>query len=205
MEGRLFLLTNAWEICFTQAVLSPPFMRRGNEMGLPNFKPDVYHDQQGKEWVKPADVQPIWRPSAYAVIRRNGQILMVKTNGSGDVWEFPGGGIALGESIADAVSREVLEETGYQVHLPAEPTPMYLGQDQFYHIKRKTYYCGILMVYEVEYAALKPDLPEGMTVPPGQDEILEVGWIKLNELDPRNTNVIHFPAVRVLQRRSPSL
>lgn len=170
-------------------------------MGLPALKPDVFRDQSGKEWIKPADAPAEWRPSAYAAVRRNGHVLMVKTNGSGDVWEFPGGGIRPGESFADAVSREVKEETGYQVHLSPDPAPFYVGQDQFYYLKRQRYCYGILLVYEVEYVARTPELPSGVTVPPGQDEIVDVDWIKLNELDARSINAIHFPALRILQRR----
>ena len=45
-------------------------------------------------------------------------ILLTWFNGSsgGDPgWTMPGGGVEFGESIAAAVSREVFEETGYQV------------------------------------------------------------------------------------------
>lgn len=170
-------------------------------MGLPALKPDVFRDQSGKEWTKPADVPAEWRPSAYAAVRKNGQVLMVKTNGSGNVWEFPGGGVHPGESFPDAVGREVKEETGYQVHLSPDPVPFYVGQDQFYYLKRQRYCYGVLLVYEAEYVARISDLPRGVTVPPGQDEIIAVDWLHLRDLDIRNTNSIHFPAVRLLQRR----
>lgn len=59
------------------------------------------------------------RAAAYAVIVRDGALLMSHW-GEGDRWTLPGGGLEPGEDPADAVVREVFEETGYRasvVHL----------------------------------------------------------------------------------------
>jgi 8-oxo-dGTP pyrophosphatase MutT (NUDIX family)/GNAT superfamily N-acetyltransferase len=53
------------------------------------------------------------RPSARGVCVRDGKALMVKYAWGG--YGFPGGGIEAGESESDAVCREMLEETGYEV------------------------------------------------------------------------------------------
>jgi ADP-ribose pyrophosphatase YjhB (NUDIX family) len=57
-------------------------------------------------------------PSVTAVVEDNeGRILLIhKTDNN--LWALPGGGHEIGESIRDTVSREVKEETGYDV----EPT-----------------------------------------------------------------------------------
>jgi ADP-ribose pyrophosphatase YjhB (NUDIX family) len=56
-----------------------------------------------------------FRPSVYGVIIEDGKILLSKQWGDG--YDFPGGGIDLGESIIDALKREVKEETGLDVEI----------------------------------------------------------------------------------------
>lgn len=50
------------------------------------------------------------------VTNSQGQVLMIKSPRYGD-WEFPGGQVEAGETLPDAVEREVLEETGIVVRL----------------------------------------------------------------------------------------
>lgn len=55
------------------------------------------------------------RPSVSAVIRdRQGRVLLQQRSDGGQ-WGLPGGSVEIGESVADAVVREVLEETGLRV------------------------------------------------------------------------------------------
>jgi 8-oxo-dGTP diphosphatase len=51
---------------------------------------------------------------AAAVIRDDGKILAIKRHDNGH-WEPPGGVLEPGESLTDALVREVREETGYTV------------------------------------------------------------------------------------------
>ncbi len=57
----------------------------------------------------------IFRPSVYAVIIHEGKVLLSKMFGDG--YDFPGGGIERGETIPQALIREVKEETGYDVEV----------------------------------------------------------------------------------------
>jgi ADP-ribose pyrophosphatase YjhB (NUDIX family) len=56
-------------------------------------------------------------PSTTAAVRDNAGRLLLIHKVDNDLWALPGGGMELGESIADAAVREVAEETGLTVEL----------------------------------------------------------------------------------------
>ena len=53
-----------------------------------------------------------FRPSVYGVAIRDGKVLLVP---QWDGYDFPGGGVELGETLDEAFRREVFEETGLAV------------------------------------------------------------------------------------------
>lgn len=57
-------------------------------------------------------------PAVGALISRRGEFLMIRTRKWGGKWGIPGGKIERGEKAADAVCREVLEETGLVLREP---------------------------------------------------------------------------------------
>ncbi len=60
-------------------------------------------------------VQDIQRVAAYGVVQRKGRLLLVRLTdltASPGAWSLPGGGIDHGEHPAEAVVRELYEETG---------------------------------------------------------------------------------------------
>lgn len=56
----------------------------------------------------------VFRPSVYGVIIKNNKVLLSR---QWDGYDFPGGGVELGETIEDALLREVREETGLKVDI----------------------------------------------------------------------------------------
>ena len=54
------------------------------------------------------------RVSVNAFILQDGKILLQRRSDNGD-WNLPGGGVEIGESLAAALHRETLEETGLTV------------------------------------------------------------------------------------------
>lgn len=55
------------------------------------------------------------RPGAYAILERNGRILLTHQNAPVPEFQLPGGGIDPGEHMIGALHREVYEETGWRV------------------------------------------------------------------------------------------
>lgn len=80
--------------------------------------------------------QIVNRSAVYAIIvNEEKNVLLVK---QWDGYDFPGGGVEPGESLNDALSREVLEETGYQILLKSL---LKSHESYFYHpVKEQAYH-----------------------------------------------------------------
>ena len=115
-------------------------------------------------------------PSAVILVRRVHEPLAGR-------WSVPGGAVELGEPIASAVRREVLEETGLTVEVgPLVDVVDYVDTDADgrarYHFVIVDYLCW----------------PTGGDMAPGSDvdrvEIVEVGRLEAHDLTPRARAVI---------------
>src|SRR6185436_11811839 len=62
----------------------------------------------------PYSARMVIRPGVSAVILRPGGVLLQRRSDNG-LWGLPGGGVEPGESVREAVAREVREETGLEV------------------------------------------------------------------------------------------
>ena len=58
------------------------------------------------------------RPGAYAVLWRDGQVLLTHQQDPWPEFQLPGGGIVPGETPVQALHREVYEETGWRIGAP---------------------------------------------------------------------------------------
>ncbi|MFE5840357.1 NUDIX hydrolase [Streptomyces niveus] len=61
---------------------------------------------------------------AGVIVDNQGRALLIKRRDNGH-WEPPGGVVEAGETLPDALQREVLEETGIKIALPATLTGVY--------------------------------------------------------------------------------
>jgi len=64
-----------------------------------------------------SDIRYKTRPGAYAVLERNGQVLLTHQSRPFPEFQLPGGGIDPGEGSIIALHREVLEETGWCISI----------------------------------------------------------------------------------------
>jgi mutator protein MutT len=85
-----------------------------------------------------------FRPSVYGLVRNKGRILVIHSSAT-NKYEFPGGGIELGERMEDALRREMLEEAGVHVQIGAFVT---FKENFFYHDLAKDAVHSFLFVYE---------------------------------------------------------
>jgi ADP-ribose pyrophosphatase YjhB (NUDIX family) len=85
-------------------------MAVGTGMSLARVR-DIYGQEAGHATPKLSVRCAVFRPAA-----RGTEILMVREMADG-LWTLPGGWADVGESPSEAAAREVLEESGYRVHI----------------------------------------------------------------------------------------
>lgn len=72
--------------------------------------------------------EQIFMPSVAAVIRNDSGEILLQNKGNGEKWSLPAGAIEPGEAPAEAIVREVWEETGLIV-LPRKLVGVFGGKD----------------------------------------------------------------------------
>jgi len=83
-----------------------------------------------------------FRPAVYGIIIQNNKVLL---SPQWDGYDFPGGGVELGEPIKSALKREVKEETGFDV----KAKQLVACENDFFKFtfKREEYAHSILIYY----------------------------------------------------------
>jgi 8-oxo-dGTP pyrophosphatase MutT (NUDIX family) len=125
-------------------------------------------------------VSRVLRPSAKAVIAEESRILLnhLRHPRAGDFYELPGGGIRAGETIRDALRREVREETGYTVDVHE-----LLWVREFIAANHDDWYLhppghhGVLLIYRCTL--------DGSAVEPHEADDWQVGveWLDADDLE----------------------
>jgi ADP-ribose pyrophosphatase YjhB (NUDIX family) len=110
-----------------------------------------------------------WRISAYALIVKDDSLLIIK-NKNEKLYDIPGGGIEEGELIAEALERELMEESGAKAKIGAL---IHIEEDFFKHA-RGDFYQTIQLYYLGE-------LSDELTTP-ADARIEFVGVVPISEL-----------------------
>ncbi len=99
----------------------------------------ICKDIHGKEYEVSAN-ELIFRPSVYGVIIQDNKVLLSKQH---DGYDYPGGGINLGEKIEEALVREVKEETGLTVKVGN----LIACEDSFFRSSKGNHFQGVMLYY----------------------------------------------------------
>jgi ADP-ribose pyrophosphatase YjhB (NUDIX family) len=115
--------------------------------------------------------QPI--PAVIAVVLRGESILLVSRRNPPDVgmWGYPGGKIEFGESIEDAATRELLEETGVR----ARPDRLLTAVDAYDRDERgelRRHFILLAVLCTWEHGE-----------PVAGDDAADAGWFAIDSLD----------------------
>ncbi|WP_417554385.1 NUDIX domain-containing protein [Microbacterium sp.] len=110
-------------------------------------------------------------PAVTAVIRDGERFLLARHADTG-LWGTIGGSVEPGEQPADAVAREVLEETGARIRV-ARILGAYGGDDLVVTYPNGDRVAYVSTAYECELL-YEPQ--------PDQDELLELGWFTRDEM-----------------------
>ncbi len=96
----------------------------------------------GAKIVLPAE-RLTFRPSAYAIIRHEDRILLLKMRSTGK-WFLPGGGCEVDEHLEVALWREVREETGLEIDIERFVA---FKEDFFYYDPTDFAFHGLMFFY----------------------------------------------------------
>lgn len=99
----------------------------------------ICKDIYGKEYEVSAN-ELIFRPSVYGIIIEGDKILLSRQH---DGYDYPGGGINLGENIEDALVREVREETGLTVNVGK----LIACENSFFRSSKGHSFQGVMLYY----------------------------------------------------------
>lgn len=153
-----------------------------------------YVDQSMTTHTRPEDAPVAWRICVYALIERDGSVLLVdQIVSAGPGLSLPGGGVELDleESILEGSVREVYEETGY--HFEPDPESLELIGDTFIRSPSGRYYHAISFLVRGAVSN-DPDPAWQRDV----DEIVAVTWVDPTSLTRNDIRRLHWDALTTL-------
>jgi ADP-ribose pyrophosphatase YjhB (NUDIX family) len=120
----------------------------------------------------------VFRPSVYAIIINNGKALMLEKLDRKKIF-CPGGGVNPGESLEEALKREVKEETGIEIKVEKF---LSFKEDFFYNENIKEAYHKLLFYYLCSPSTFNLFRNENIDEDAGTPK-----WLDINELKQPNS------------------
>jgi len=116
-----------------------------------------------------------FRPGAYGIIVRDRKILLTR---QWDGYDFPGGGVNVGEKIEAALVREIKEETGFDV----APKELIACVDDFHKMTfSENFVQSILIYYSCEIVGGKLS-KDNFDISQFEDKYMEMAeWVDLED------------------------
>jgi len=150
----------------------------------------MYRDRKGNYHKKPKNIISKKRESAYGIFIENQKILLVKPTWI-DCWEFPGGGVELGENLIEALKREFLEETGYEI-IELNQTPTYNINTKFYADDLNVFFDSELFFFMIKKIGKQnKNFIQN-------NEIKDIKMVKISDLNEKNINDIQFKILNAI-------
>lgn len=123
------------------------------------------------------------------IINDKGELFLAKrgpkANNERGMWEFPGGGIEFGETMADCIKREIFEEYGIKIELTNQLEALdHLIPDEKQHWVAVTYLAKIVK-----------GSPKIMEV--GKCD--EIGWFEIDKL-PQPMSIVSTASLNLLKK-----
>ncbi len=134
----------------------------------------ICHSYAGEQLSLPRE-RFVLRPSVYAIIRNEHTVLLVTNTTSGRYY-LPGGGLEIGESLEEALHREVREEAGIAVIITRLITAV---EDFFYYDPADTAYHALQFYYQASACSMQ--LSTTYQVDNGEDN---PQWVPIAALHP---------------------
>ncbi len=134
----------------------------------------------------------VLRPAAYALIVHEGRALLTKMRATGK-YHLPGGGIEVGERVAETLIRETREETGIEIEVGEL---VHFAELFFYYDPSQHAYHGLHLYFVCH--------PRSLSVI--QDDQVEdgaagePGWVNVQDLKPGDFQVMGEVIIALLQR-----
>lgn len=125
------------------------------------------------------------RIAGYGIFIQNDSVLMVKTHSN--KWELPGGTPEAGESLRDAVQREIVEEAGMQ----SKVRDLVFVRESFYLSPSKKKYHSVQMYFMADIS------PGSLN---SAAESHDISFIKMADISLTNTNRSSYEALQDLSR-----
>jgi len=147
----------------------------------------MYRDRKGNYHKKPENIPIKKRESAYGIHINDSKILLVKPSWI-DIWEFPGGGKDPNENLFDALKREFLEETGFEIN-EFDKNPIYVMNAKFYADDLDEYFNSQMSFFMVTQLGKQDKKYINCS------EIVDLQNIYISELNKKNMNNIHLEII----------
>lgn len=151
----------------------------------------TFYDWRDNPIELPVGAEVTWRISVYAVVLNSNRDLLLVKPQNDTLWELPGGGVNVEETLFEALVRETKEETGYTV-TPTNPQPCYISETNFFGTHKGKFFHALHLFFMARIVG------EQDTEAILSHEIEKVEWKNIQTLKPHQCRSIIRPVLQML-------